>query len=175
MRYANLIYWLAAIFLSSTLGGCGSDTGTATTAAGPATIQGKVMSDKGPVTEGVVKAVDSQGRTLTNLRLTGDSNFRIQIPSDASYPVVLSATFGNGETLEAVVTSSVATEQDITPYSDLVVKSARSQGGLTLENIARAARGAIGQRGQRIAGFAAETAPPPATRIKRSSGGDHGH
>ncbi len=175
MRYANLIHWLAAALLSSFLGGCGSDTGTSNIAAGPATLQGKIINDKGPVTEAVVKALDAQGRTLTSTRLKGDSHFRIQIPANALYPVVLSATFGDHETLEAVVTSSAAVEQDITPYSDLVVKSARSQGGLTLENIARAARGAIGQRGQRTAGFAGETPAPVGPRLKRSSGGDHGH
>lgn len=174
MRYANLIHWLAAALLSGPLGGCGSDTGTSDIAAGPATIQGKIISDKGPVTEAVVKAVDPQGITLASTRLKGGSHFRIQIPANAPYPVVLSATFGD-ETLEAVVTSSAAVEQDITPYSDLVVKSARKQGGLTLENIARAARGAIGQRGQRSAGFAGQTTPPAGPRLKRGSGDDHGH
>lgn len=175
MRYAILIHWLVAALLSGFLGGCGSDTGTSNTALGRATIQGKVISDKGPVAEAVVKAIDSQGRTLTSTKLQGDSHFRLQIPSNTPYPVVLSATFGDDETLEAVVTSSAAVEQDITPYSDLVVKSARNQGGLTPENITRAARGAIWQRGQRYAGFAEQTTTPAVSRIKRSAGGDHGH
>lgn len=175
MRHANLIPWLLATMLFGLLGGCGSDATTGNAALGPVTIQGKVISDEGPVTSGVVKAVNAQGQTLTTTELKGDSRFRIQIPSDATYPVILSASFGEDKSLEAAITSSLATEQDITPYSDLVVKSARALGGVTPENIARAAGGAIGQRGQRAAGFAGETTTPVGPRLKRSSGGDHGH
>lgn len=175
MRHANnLIHWLFAMMLFGLLGGCGSDA-PPNAAFGPVTIRGKVISDEGPVTSGTIRAVNAQGQTLTSAELKGDPHFRIQIPGDAVYPVILSASFGEDKTLEAAVTSSMATEQDITPYSDLVVKSARSLGGVTPENIARAAGGAIGQRGQRIAGFAGETATPVGPRLKRSSGGDHGH
>jgi hypothetical protein len=171
MRYANLIVSLMLLLLA----GCGNESKTSA-AGGPTLVQGKILSDEGPVSEAVVKAIDAKGQTLASVKQHGDSRFRIQIPADAAYPVLLSATFGQGQTLEAVITNSLASEQDITPYSDLVVKSARTLGGLTPENIARAARGAIGQRGQRAAGFAGETPTPPSgSRPKHASGGGHGH
>ncbi|GAB6068333.1 hypothetical protein JCM13664_16520 [Methylothermus subterraneus] len=174
MHRIHRIHRFAALLLAGFLAGCGNDN--AGNVVGPTIIQGKVVSDEGPVRQAVIQALDAQGRVLSRLTLQGDPHFRIPIPADAAYPVVLSARFDADKTLEAVVTSSLAVEQDITPYSDLVVKSARTLGGLTPENIARAAGGAIGQRGQRTAGFAAEAAAPPSgPRLKRSSGGDHGH
>ncbi len=172
MRYANL-YGLSLMLLFL-LAGCGNDNKTSS-ALSLSIVRGKILSDEGPVSKAVVKAIDAKGKTLASVEQQ-DSRFRIQIPADAAYPVLLSATFGEGQTLEAAITNSLATEQDITPYSDLVVKSARSLGGLTPENIARAAGGAIGQRGQRSAGFAGEApTPPSSSRPKHGSSGGHGH
>ncbi|MCX8049953.1 MAG: hypothetical protein N3A55_09915 [Methylohalobius sp.] len=172
----NPICWIA-VLLAGLLGGCGGDVPPGGKAAvGLATIQGKVISDEGPITSGAVKVTDARGQTLTTAQIGKDSRFRIQVPSGAAYPVVLSVDMGEGKMLEAAITSSLAVEQDITPYSDLVVKSARSLGGVTPENIARAAGGAIGQRGQRAAGFAAESPTPTSgPRLKHASGGGHGH
>ena len=68
----------------------------------------------------------------------------MNIPADTAYPVFLEIA-GHDELLEAVVIDSSAVKQDITPMSSLVVRSARDLGGVTKENMARAAINAISQ------------------------------
>ncbi|GAB4366342.1 MAG: hypothetical protein Kow0060_23920 [Methylohalobius crimeensis] len=138
------MHWLGLSLLTLVLAGCGN--GTDSVSSGPATIRGQVISDQGPVKTAAIKAVDSRNRTLATTEVGRDAHFRIQLPADTAYPVVLTATLPNGKTLEAVAGGSLVSEQNISSYTDLVVKSARQLGGLTPENIARAAGGAINQR-----------------------------
>ncbi|BCX81206.1 hypothetical protein MIT9_P0784 [Methylomarinovum caldicuralii] len=137
-------FWLIFI-LGLALGGCSEDSGSVT-GRGPVTIKGLVSDDNGPVPLAVIEATDEEGRLLATADADASGRFEITLPATAPYPLLLVAKLPNDKQLLAVVTSNQAVEQDISPYTDLVVKSARQLGGLTPENIAKAAGAAINMR-----------------------------
>lgn len=127
------------------LGGCGESSND----KGPATgtyshIEGIVTDRDGPITSGKIIIKDKNGAAVTSVALNGESRYSVNIPADTAYPVFLEIA-GHDELLEAVVIDSSAVKQDITPMSSLVVRSARDLGGVTKENMARAAINAISQ------------------------------
>ena len=136
--------WLTLI-LGLVLGGCSEDR-SSITGSGPTTIRGLVSDDNGPVPLAVVEATDEDGRLLATADADSTGHFEITIPATAPYPLLLVAKLPNDKRLQAVVTSRQVAEQDVSPYTDLVVKSARQLGGLTPENIAKAAGAAINMR-----------------------------
>jgi hypothetical protein len=84
---------------------------------------------------------------IANTEVGGDGHYRIAIPVGAKYPVVLSASFeGEGSPLKAAVTSDLATDQNISSVTTIVVNTAMNLGGLTEVNLAKAAGAAISQR-----------------------------
>ncbi|WP_020157566.1 MULTISPECIES: hypothetical protein [Methylobacter] len=127
------------------LGGCSdssNDKGSAAQAYSH--IEGVVSDRDGPVISGEVAVKDKNGVPVTSVVLNGDSQYSVNIPANTAYPVFLEIT-GHDELLEAVVIDPSAVKQDITPMSTLVVRSARDLGGVTKENMARAAINAISQ------------------------------
>ncbi|HEB78064.1 MAG TPA: carboxypeptidase regulatory-like domain-containing protein [Methylothermaceae bacterium] len=110
------------------------------------TIRGLVSDDRGPVPFAEIEATDEDGRLKATATAEQDGHFQITIPPTAPYPLLLVAKLPNGKELLAVVTSNQVVEQDISPYTDLVVKNARQLGGLTPGNIAKAAGAAINMR-----------------------------
>jgi len=127
--------------------GCSEDGGSShVNQARPAVIEGAVFDDHGRVEKAAIEVMDKNDRRIAKAKLQDDGQFKLKIPADAAYPVVLKAKLANGKILEAVVTSNQVVELDITPHTDLVVKSARLRGGLTPENIAGAAGAAINMR-----------------------------
>ncbi len=133
------------ILIAGLVAGCGSDT-TPSAAAGSVTIRGLVSDDRGPVPFAEIEATDEDGRLKATATAEQDGHFQITIPPTAPYPLLLVAKLPNGKELLAVVTSNQVVEQDISPYTDLVVKNARQLGGLTPGNIAKAAGAAINMR-----------------------------
>ncbi len=141
--HITLLIFISALLLT----GCSQEsTSSGSDRTQPAMIEGGVFDDHGPVKQATIEAVDKNERRLATVKLQEDGDFRIKIPASAAYPVLLRAKLPNGKLLEAVVTSNQVVELDITPHTDLVVKSARLRGGLTPENIAGAAGAAINMR-----------------------------
>ncbi|BBL70569.1 hypothetical protein [Methylogaea oryzae] len=138
-------YGLAALVIA-VLAGCGESNPGAAAVAAPATLSGSVIGDEGPVKEAQVELQDSHGQVLGKTALHGGSRYSLPAPKSGAYPVVIVATTAGGETLKAVLTKAVVTDQDLTPMSTLLVEAAQQLGGFTDENIAKAARAAIGQR-----------------------------
>jgi hypothetical protein len=141
---------IRSLFLSTllALGGCGdsSHPGSSQSAA-PASITGIVLQDETPITKARIEATDSAGKVIANTEVGGDGHYRIAIPVGAKYPVVLSASFeGEGSPLKAAVTSDLATDQNISSVTTIVVNTAMNLGGLTEINLAKAAGAAISQR-----------------------------
>jgi hypothetical protein len=141
---------IRSLFLSTllALGGCGdsSHPGSSQSAA-PASITGIVLQDETPITKARIEATDSAGKVIANTEVGGDGHYRIAIPVGAKYPVVLSASFeGEGSPLKAAVTSDLATDQNISSVTTIVVNTAMNLGGLTEVNLAKAAGAAISQR-----------------------------
>jgi len=135
------------IVLSLMIAGCGGQTsGSSGSGPGPVTIRGLVSDDRGPIPYAPVEATDEDGRLKATTTAGEDGHFEITIPATATYPLLLVAKLPQGKELRAVVTSAQVAEQDISPYTDLVVKTARQLGGLTPDNIARAAGAAINMR-----------------------------
>jgi len=129
------------------LGGCGQETSTSSSHSGkPASIEGSVFDDNGEVKQATIEALDKNENRLVSTRLDPQGHFKIKIPSTAKYPVILRAKLKDGKVLEAVLINDQVVEQDISPFTDLVVKSARLNGGLTPENITIAAGAAINMR-----------------------------
>jgi len=137
---------VSIIFSVFLLTGCSEDSSPISSQSTPAKIEGQVFDDHGKVKKATIDVLDKTERRLTTVELQGDGHFRIRIPASAGYPVVLKAKLEMGKILEAVVTNNQVKEQDISPYTDLVVKSARLRGGLTPENITGAAGAAINMR-----------------------------
>jgi len=141
---------IRSLFLSTllALGGCGdsSHPGSSQSAA-PASITGIVLQDETPITKARIEATDSAGKVIAYTEVGGDGHYRIAIPVGAKYPVVLSASFeGEGSPLKAAVTSDLATDQNISSVTTIVVNTAMNLGGLTEINLAKAAGAAISQR-----------------------------
>jgi hypothetical protein len=142
MKYMFQFVIVAMLLL---LGGCGessNDKGASTGAF--SRIEGIVTDRDGPITSGKIMIKDKNGAAITSVTLNGDSKYSADIPANAAYPVFLEID-GHDELLEAVVLDPTAVKQDITPMSSLVVRSARDLGGVTKENMARAAINAISQ------------------------------
>lgn len=138
-------YGLAALALA-VLAGCGESNPGAAAVAAPATLSGSVIGDEGPVKEAQVELRDSHGQVLGKTALHGGSRYSLPAPKSGVYPVVIVATTAGGETLKAVMTKPATTGQDLTPMSTLLVEAAQQLGGFSEENMAKAARAAIGQR-----------------------------
>lgn len=127
------------------LGGCSESSNDKGSMAGVYPhVEGIVTDRDGPVTRGEITMKDKNGATVTTITLNGDSKYSVDIPADTAYPVYLEVA-GHDGLLEAVVIDVSAVKQDITPLSSLVVRSARDLGGVTKENMARAAINAISQ------------------------------
>jgi hypothetical protein len=107
-------------------------------------IEGVVSDRDGPVISGEIAVKDKNGVLVTSVALNGDAQYSANIPANTAYPVFLEIT-GHDGLLEAVVIDPSAVKQDITPMSSLVVRSARDLGGVTKENMAKAAINAISQ------------------------------
>jgi hypothetical protein len=141
---------ITPLFLSTllALAGCGdsSHSGSSQSSA-PASITGIVLQDETPITKAKIEAMDAAGKVIANTEVGGDGHYRISIPVGAKYPVVLSARFeGEGSPLKAAITSDLATDQNISSVTTIVVNTAMNLGGLTETNLAKAAGAAISQR-----------------------------
>ncbi|WAK00774.1 hypothetical protein [Methylobacter sp. YRD-M1] len=142
MKY---MFQFAIVGMLLLLGGCGESSNDKGVSAGNySRIEGIVTDRDGPITSGKVIIKDKNGAAITSATLNEDSRYSVDIPANTAYPVVLEIE-GHDELLEAVVLDPTAVKQDITPMSSLVVRSARDLGGVTKENMARAAINAISQ------------------------------
>jgi hypothetical protein len=142
MKYMFQFVIVAMLLL---LGGCGESSNDKGASTGNySRIEGIVTDRDGSITSGKIIIKDKNGAAITSVTLSGDSKYSADIPANAAYPVFLEIE-GHDELLEAVVLDPAAVKQDITPMSSLVVRSARDLGGITKENMARAAINAISQ------------------------------
>lgn len=134
------------ILIAPTLIGCGESSHT-TGAASVARITGVVLDDETPASRARIEAIDRAGKVIARAEVSGEPRYRIDLPADAAYPVVLQATIeGEPDALKAAVTGPLVTEQDISSVTTIVVNTAVALGGLTETNLAKAAGAAISQR-----------------------------
>jgi hypothetical protein len=139
------MFQFAIVAMLLLLGGCSESSNDKRASIGAySRIEGIVTDRDGPITSGKIIIKDKNGAAITSVTLNGDSKYSADIPANAAYPVFLEIE-GHDELLEAVVLDPTAVKQDITPMSSLVVRSARDLGGITKENMARAAINAISQ------------------------------
>jgi len=126
--------------------GCSDSSTSGKPALSSAAVQlrGIVANREGLVGEGQVVIKDSNGRTITTVKLQGEKGYTATIPANTSFPIILSVS-NEGKQLRAVVLNPETDKQDITIMSTLVVESAENLGGFTRENMARAATNAINQ------------------------------
>jgi hypothetical protein len=139
-----LIPCLVAAML--TLSGCGESSKSGSTGSA-ARITGVVLNDETPASRARIEAIDNTGKVIANTEVNGEPHYRITLPANTAYPVVLKATIeGEADPLKAAVTSDLVTDQDISTVTTLVVDTAMNLGGLTEINLAKAAGAAISQR-----------------------------
>lgn len=144
-------YIIGTLVVAFSLGlaGCedGGGRGSATTSAAAPRIALHVFSDDGPMDRARISVEESGGKEIAAAELAGESRVMVTIPSTARYPLIVKAFPVDGSApLKAAVTSAMVTEQDVSPVTTLVVDAALSFGGLTEQNLAKAAGAAISQR-----------------------------
>jgi hypothetical protein len=135
--------------LAAMLTACGPSSTPGSSAGGTVDIRitGLVLDDDGPVKGATIEARDSKGGTVARTEIHGDAHYSLKLPAFTAFPVVLTAVAeGGADTLKAVVTSDLVSEQDISPVTTIVVDTAMNLGGLTEANLAKAAGAAISQR-----------------------------
>jgi len=175
---------LAALSIATALTAC--DDGSSGSASGPsameARIEGNIQDQHGPIMNSRLEVTDKSGAAIQSTELTNNNHYNIKVPAGTAYPIVLTAyplgeSAANATPVKAVVTSPLADRMDVTDVSTIVVDSARSLGGLTAENIAKASGAAIGlrQREGVSAGAGGGGAGPGQSGGGVSRGGHGGH
>lgn len=175
---------LAALSLATALTAC--DDGSKSASSGPsameAKIEGNIQDQHGPIMNSRLEVTDKSGSAIQSTELTDNNHYSIKVPAGTSYPIVLTAyplgeSAANSAPVKAVITSPLADRMDVTDVSTIVVDSARSLGGLTAENIAKASGAAIGlrQREGVSAGAGGGGAGPGQSGGGVSRGGHGGH
>lgn len=142
---------LLASALSLMLTGCDSGLqhsgSTAPRSAAPHEITGLILDEDGNVSAAHVLVRDNSGATVASTDSSAEGEYRVDIPASATYPLIFEASLQGVQTpLKAAVTSELASEQDISAVSTIVVDTALSFGGLSEANLAKAAGAAIAQR-----------------------------
>lgn len=114
----------------------------------PARLNGHVFNDDGPVTDAQIEVRDARDQVVTRTEIKGSAQYSLTLPTGISYPLIIKAQPANpGEPpIKAAVTSNLATDQDLSPVTTIVVDTALSLGGLTEANLTKAAGAAILQR-----------------------------
>lgn len=137
--------WLVSLLLALSACEGGGDGKGATAAA--ARISLHVFADDGPLDRARISVEDSGGQVIAVAELIGEPRVDVSIPAGVRYPLIVKAHPADGSApMKAAVTSALVTEQDISPVTTLVVDAALSFGGLTEQNLAKAAGAAIAQR-----------------------------
>jgi hypothetical protein len=142
---------LLILCLSSSLWltACDDKAPSSSAASMPTRLTGHVSNDDGPVDQARIEAKDAKGLVAAKTELQGGSNtYQISLPAGTTYPVILTAypQATPEATLKAAVSSSLASEQDISPITTIVVDTALSLGGINEANLAKAAGAAISLR-----------------------------
>ncbi len=128
---------------------CNDNAPSSTAAAAPTRLTGHVSNDDGPVEKGRIEAKDAKGQVAAKTELAGGSNsYQLSLPAGTAFPVILTAypQTTPEAPLKAAVSSALASEQDISPVTTIVVDTAMSLGGLNESNLAKAAGAAIALR-----------------------------
>lgn len=124
----------------------GSDGPASTPESGaPIVVSGSVGD--GPVVGAALQLVDASGRVLTRDESTATADYRLEIPPDAPYPVLVNASGGTdlvtGRALDFPLTGAIlspnSTTVNISPLTTLAIRGAQcSVGGLTEAGLQRA-------------------------------------
>lgn len=122
------------------------------------TVSGIVADREGLFAEATVIAQTLEGATITATQADAQGEYQLVLPKGTHFPVLLRSEGRDGKPIEAVILNEEVPQQDLTRMSTLVVASARNLGGITPENMVRAAANAIQQSRttsgkQTVAGF----------------------
>ncbi len=122
-------------------------------------------SVSGPVIGANIIVRDGTGRQLLSTISNDAANYAVSLPSDAAFPVTITATGGldivsgtaPGFTMLSVTTNAKTLTLNINPFSTLIVKTTQAmQGGLTDKNLQQAEQHILQQLG-----FGLDTAQVP--------------
>ena len=143
----KLISLLTTVFILN-LTGCGdakSPQPSKSTSASQ--ISGIVLQEEEPISKGQIEAKDRGGQKIAQGQWVSENHYSVSLPAGTLYPVVISVVpEGHEESLKAAVVSPGNLTQDITSTTSKLVDNAMVLGGITEDNLAKAARGAISAR-----------------------------
>jgi hypothetical protein len=130
---------------------CGCDSGSKTSfpsSSAPARLSGHLLNDDGPITDAQIEVRDARDQVVAKSEVKGSGQYNLTLPAGVAYPLIIKAQPANPSEapVKAAVTSSLATEQDVSAVTTIVVETALSLGGLNETNLAKAAGAAIAQR-----------------------------
>lgn len=134
------------IFLN--LAGCGDSKSPQTSKSTSASqISGIVLREEEPLSQGQIEAKDRSGQKVAQGQWVSENHYTINLPAGTIYPVVITVVpESNAESLKAALVSPGNLTQDITSTTSKLVDNAMVLGGITEDNLAKAARGAISAR-----------------------------
>ena len=125
---------------------CDSGSSSAKRSTTEIIVTGQVVSEEKLMTHSEVQAKDRNGNLITQTPVDGTAHFSLKLPKGTIYPVILSVRPDEQSTeLKAAVLNETVNAQDISNTTTTLVDNAMVLGGLTEENLSKAAQGAMTQ------------------------------
>jgi hypothetical protein len=109
-------------------------------------VIGQVVREEKLMPHTEVQAKDRNGNLITHTPLDSANHFSLKLPKGIVYPVILSVRPDEQSTeLKAAVLNETVNAQDISSTTTTLVDNAMVLGGLTEQNLSKAAQGAMTQ------------------------------
>lgn len=125
---------------------CDSGSSSAKRSTTETLVNGQVVSEEKLMTHAEVQAKDRNGNLITHTPLDRANHFSLKLPKGTVYPVILSVRPDEQSTeLKAAVLNETVNAQDISATTTTLVDNAMVLGGLTEQNLSKAAQGAMTQ------------------------------
>lgn len=110
----------------------------------PATLQGMVSNNNGPLKQGRIEARSPSGALLAATELDSATRYHLDIPAGTQLPVILVyVPLQDGEQMQNVAVQPGISRYDINPLTTAIAKQAKALGGYTLRNMIQAAEDGV--------------------------------
>ncbi|MDD4916093.1 MAG: hypothetical protein PHW13_13790 [Methylococcales bacterium] len=113
----------------------------------PASLQGAVSNNSGPVKHGKIEARTASGDLLAETTLENSARYLLTIPAGTVLPVILNyipdGRAADGEKMQTVAVQPGISRYDINPLTTAIARQAKALGGYSLRNMVQAAEDGV--------------------------------